>query len=155
MPDDERDASAPDRSSGREADSSDPQAATPAPTAGDSAGIEDTAAFTTGVEDTAPFATGLPTAPATPPPATSANRASAWEAGRAQRRDPATGSRDRRSDGRGGAFLVGIILILIGAWFLLERVFPSIDMGVAWPILAVAGGLLLIVLSIRPGRADR
>jgi phage shock protein PspC (stress-responsive transcriptional regulator) len=51
---------------------------------------------------------------------------------------------DRRDQG-GGAVIFGLILIVLGGWFLLRRFMPEIDPDVVWPIvLLVLGGALLI-----------
>jgi phage shock protein PspC (stress-responsive transcriptional regulator) len=60
----------------------------------------------------------------------------------------------RRSD-PGGPLILGVILILLGAYFLLRQYAPQVDVGAAWPILAVAAGVLLVLLSLVPGRSRR
>lgn len=55
----------------------------------------------------------------------------------------------------GGALVVGVILILLGAFFLLRQYVPQVDLGAVWPILAVAAGVGLVVLSLRPGSTRR
>ena len=60
----------------------------------------------------------------------------------------------RRGD-PGGALVLGIILILIGAYFLLREYVPQVDVATVWPALAVAAGVVLIVLSVLPGRGRR
>jgi phage shock protein PspC (stress-responsive transcriptional regulator) len=54
-----------------------------------------------------------------------------------------------------GALVVGVILILLGAFFLLRQYVPQVDLGAVWPILAVAAGVGLVVLSLRPGGTPR
>jgi phage shock protein C len=80
-----------------------------------------------------------------------------WRDWRDDRRDadghPRSWRRERRRDG-GGGLIVGIILMLVGAWFLLREYVPQIDTEALWPLLAVGAGILLIVLSIRPNRSS-
>ena len=61
----------------------------------------------------------------------------------------------RRHDDRGGALVLGLILILIGGFFLVRQYAPEVDLGLAWPIAAVAIGALLVVLAFLPDRARR
>jgi phage shock protein PspC (stress-responsive transcriptional regulator) len=69
----------------------------------------------------------------------------------------ATGPRGRpaRSGDRGGALVVGVILILLGSFFLLRQFVPQVDLGAVWPLLAVAAGVVLIVLALKPGSTSR
>jgi hypothetical protein len=46
-----------------------------------------------------------------------------------------------------------VILILVGAFFLIRQYAPDIDLGFAWPALAVGLGILLVVLAFIPGRS--
>ena len=55
----------------------------------------------------------------------------------------------------GGALVVGVILILLGSFFLLRQYVPQVDLGAVWPVLAVVAGVGLIVLSLRPGSTRR
>lgn len=52
-----------------------------------------------------------------------------------------------------GAIAAGLVLIVIGALFLAREAVPGFDLGRLWPIASVALGLVLVVLSIRPGRS--
>ena len=52
-----------------------------------------------------------------------------------------------------GAIAAGLVLIAIGALFLAREAVPGFDLGRLWPIASVALGLVLVVLSIRPGRS--
>jgi phage shock protein C len=92
----------------------------------------------------------------TPGTASSTTAAPGWRDWRDDRRDdaghPRSWRRERRRDG-GGGLIFGIVLILIGAWFLLREYVPQIDTDALWPLLAVGAGILLIVLSIRPNRS--
>jgi len=69
--------------------------------------------------------------------------AAAPRAGRAPR-DPA----DRARLG----FVLGLVLIGLGALFLVQRFLPAIDFSLWWPILAIAAGIVLLVLALAPPR---
>lgn len=52
----------------------------------------------------------------------------------------------QRRRGSGGAMVFGIVLIALGAWFLIDQYVPGIDSDLLWPIaLVVLGGALLFV----------
>ena len=59
----------------------------------------------------------------------------------------------RERGGAGGAIVLGLLLVLIGGWFLVRRFVPEIDAGLIWPVIIVALGVVLIVGSLRP-RSD-
>ena len=57
-------------------------------------------------------------------------------------------------DNTGGAILLGVILVLVGGWLLLERFLPAIEGRVLWPAILVIVGLALVLGSLRGrGRA--
>jgi phage shock protein C len=64
--------------------------------------------------------------------------------GRARRRD--------RSDGTRGGLVAGLVLILIGGFFLVRELIPSIDLGFWWPTVAIGLGVVLVVLALMPSR---
>jgi hypothetical protein len=73
----------------------------------------------------------------------------AWQAQQqAYRQAPAPAARPRSS---GGAVIAGIFLVLLGGWFLL-RDQVSIDLGHAWPVVAVALGALMVIAAFIPRR---
>jgi phage shock protein C len=64
---------------------------------------------------------------------------------------PAWGYRagvDRRERG-GGAVILGLVLVGLGAWFLLQRFIPQIDSDVLWPVVLLLLGGALVVGSLR------
>lgn len=77
---------------------------------------------------------GGPPPPAGPPP---------WAV-------PPPRRRRRERDGS-GAIIGGIVLVLIGAYFLLRQFAPQLELGSAWPIILVIIGFALVVGSIRRG----
>jgi phage shock protein C len=85
-----------------------------------------------GDSDSAGSATGSPTP------------ASSTSAARAPRAD--------RSDATRGGLIGGLILILVGGFFLVRELLPSFDLGFWWPTVAIALGVLLVVLALIPSR---
>ena len=64
-----------------------------------------------------------------------------------------SGRRHRHREHRGdGGIIGGIILILLGGYFLLRTVAPDIDLGAFWPVVLIVVGVAVLVGSIRPGR---
>ena len=57
-----------------------------------------------------------------------------------------------RSDATRGGLVAGLILILIGGFFLLRQLLPSIDLGFWWPTVAVGLGIVLVVVALLPSR---
>lgn len=50
-----------------------------------------------------------------------------------------------------GALVFGVILIALGAYFLVRQFIPAIDFSLFWPVIVIIGGVLLIVVaSSRP-----
>jgi Putative stress-responsive transcriptional regulator len=78
------------------------------------------------------------------PMATSTPTAASASTPRARRRDPADRTR--------GGLVAGLLLILIGGFFLVRQFVPSIDVGFWWPTVAIGLGVLLIILALMPSR---
>jgi len=57
----------------------------------------------------------------------------------------------RSSSGNTGAALVGIFLVLLGAWFLFRDEI-ALDFGQLWPAAAVALGVVMVVAAFIPRR---
>jgi len=68
----------------------------------------------------------------------------AWDPSRAERR----AARHERRDGY-GALLFGLILILVGAYFLVRAYVPAFDADKAWPFLLLGIGVVLLFGAIR------
>jgi phage shock protein C len=49
-------------------------------------------------------------------------------------------------------FVLGVVLIGLGALFLVQRLLPSIDFSLWWPLLAIAAGVVLLVVALAPPR---
>jgi phage shock protein C len=62
-----------------------------------------------------------------------------------------TGPRADR-DATNGAVLLGAALIVIGAWFLLQRLIPALDPVVVWPVVLIALGGALVLGAMRRSR---
>jgi phage shock protein C len=65
---------------------------------------------------------------------------------------PAPARRNDRSDGARGGLVAGLILIVIGGFFLARELLPSIDLGFWWPTVAIGLGVVLVVLALMPSR---
>jgi phage shock protein PspC (stress-responsive transcriptional regulator) len=61
---------------------------------------------------------------------------------RARRRDPAARAR--------GGIIAGLLLILLGGFFLVRQFVPSFDAGLWWPVVAIGLGVVLVVLALLP-----
>jgi phage shock protein C len=64
---------------------------------------------------------------------------------------PAWGYRaglDRRERG-GGAVVLGLVLVGLGAWFLLQRFIPASDGDFLWPVVLLLLGGALVIGSLR------
>jgi phage shock protein PspC (stress-responsive transcriptional regulator) len=63
---------------------------------------------------------------------------------------------NRRGSGAAPAFL-GILLVLVGAWFLIREYLPTIDFDWFWPIVLIALGVVVLFMGVyrRPARSDR
>jgi phage shock protein C len=86
---------------------------------------------------------GDPDAPPVPPGPTGSPEYAPWHYQR----------RHHRSDAS-GALVIGLILVGVGAFFLLRQYVPNIDTNLLWPLLAIAIGVLFIVAAFgRPGGA--
>jgi phage shock protein C len=62
----------------------------------------------------------------------------------ARRRDPADRTR--------GGLIAGLLLILLGGFFLARQLLPSIDWGLWWPVVAIAAGVVLVFAALLPPR---
>ena len=101
------------------------------------------------------------TDPATSPasPAATSGAVGGWVAPNGQsvpRASSTAGTRRQRSgadrrDDR-GPLIGGLVLILIGGFFLLRQFIPAIDLGSWWPIILVGIGAALVIMSVMPDR---
>lgn len=49
-----------------------------------------------------------------------------------------------------GGLFVGIILIVLGGMFLIDRLIPRIDFADMWPVLLIMVGIIIIVSQAKP-----
>ena len=54
----------------------------------------------------------------------------------------------------GGAILLGVLLILGGVYLLARDYLPALRLNLAWPVVLVAIGVLLVFRSIDMGGGD-
>jgi len=65
---------------------------------------------------------------------------------------PAPPRRSDRSDATRGGLVAGLILILVGGFFLVRQLLPAIDLGFWWPTVAIGLGIVLVVVALLPSR---
>lgn len=70
----------------------------------------------------------------------------------ASRASPAGPRRSDHSDATRGGLVAGLILILVGGFFLVRQLLPSIDLGFWWPTVAIGLGIVLVVVALLPSR---
>jgi uncharacterized membrane protein HdeD (DUF308 family) len=64
---------------------------------------------------------------------------------------PPPAARAHRSD-MTGPVVFGLILIVVGAFFLVRQFVPQIDLEQIWPTAAIVAGVVLVVAAfVRPG----
>jgi phage shock protein C len=61
---------------------------------------------------------------------------------------PAASAADRRPSTNPG-LLVGVGLVLLGAWFLAREYLPPIDWSLVWPVLLIGVGALILLTTAR------
>lgn len=83
-----------------------------------------------------------PSNPGAPPPAGPPSSSPDWSY-RAHRRNDSN-----------GALVIGLILIVAGAFFLVRQYIPAFNWSLIWPLIAIAGGLLLILVAFGRGRTN-
>jgi hypothetical protein len=62
---------------------------------------------------------------------------------------PAYATHRERHGSASGAVVLGTILVLVGAFFLIRQFVPALDIGAIWPVAIIIGGGLLIALAFR------
>ena len=87
-----------------------------------------------------------PSLPAATVPNTTRNGREAQREARHAARLARRGHGDR-SAGR----IIGVLLILVGGWFLIRPYIPRFDVGAYWPYLVIGLGVVLIVAAARRG----
>ena len=116
-----------------------------APTGGPAATSTDTP-----VDETDPSAAafaGTQPSAAAPPPPPPVRLPPRPEPGPSGRR----GHGRRRDRSGAGGVVVGILFILVGAYYLLRTYLPDVHLEAFWPVVLVVIGLALVAGAIRPG----
>jgi len=54
-----------------------------------------------------------------------------------------------RRDRGGGGVLLGLVLVVLGGWFLVQRLLPQLDAGLIWPVVLLALGGALVIGALR------
>jgi phage shock protein C len=72
---------------------------------------------------------------------------------RVARREARAARRAARGNQRSGGIVIGVLLVLLGTWFMVREYLPTIDWDWFWPLVLVGLGVLVMVLAIRP-RSD-
>lgn len=126
-------------------------------------------AFVVPEEDDEPVAYGQPIAAAGQPPteggdpaptavtpaATSASSApSDWRAARHAERAARRAARRGRTGTGGGGVLIGAILVIAGAYFLVREYIPDIDLNWLWPAALIALGVIILLSAFRRTPSD-
>jgi len=62
---------------------------------------------------------------------------------------PPSGAIAGRRDGGNAAVIIGIFLVVLGGWLLLQRYLPQIDADLVWPFALLALGGVLVVGALR------
>lgn len=120
--------------------------------AGVAGAAESSAAADAGTTTTTPG--GLPGLVPPPPPPFSYDWRSQRSAERARRRAERRAGRVDRHDAS-GAVVFGIILVVLGGWFLLQQYIPWLDAGRIWPLILIGIGVVVLLAAIRPGGVRR
>jgi phage shock protein C len=84
-------------------------------------------------------------------PAAVAPPTTSWAYDREVRRAERRARRAAGDPGRGG-LIAGLVLIVIGGFFLVREFVPWFDWQLWWPIGLIGLGLLLLAFALRPGR---
>ena len=60
---------------------------------------------------------------------------------------PWTHRRSRNRNDASGPIVIGLILIVAGAFFLARQFIPALDISLIWPLVVIGGGVLLILFA--------
>ena len=108
------------------------------------------------VPEEEPFAaplTGQATGePALPDGAGAAPGAAPVDAREARRQ--ARAARRAARGGRGGGVVIGVLLVLAGAYFLIREYIPDVDVNWLWPAALVVLGVVIVLAAFRQSPGD-
>lgn len=110
-------------------------------------------AATLGADDT-PVEAAWPSSEAPPPGSTQPPAARPGDRGTFGAAGQYPAGRSRGGPGS-GALVFGLILILIGGYFLVREYVPQLDLDLAWPVVLIVLGGLLVLGAFRPGQPPR
>ena len=82
-------------------------------------------------------------------PASGANAAGEGESTAAPGARPAGPGIRLGGDDSRGAIILGLILVVVGGWFLVQRLFPALDGRMLWPLVLIVLGVLLVTGALR------
>ncbi len=101
-------------------------------------------------------AAGAFAAPAAPPVPAWTSPYGARDQARAARHEAREARRAaRRASGLHGSAILGVILVLVGAWFLAREWLPQLDFDWFWPLILVGIGVVLLVSALSRPPDDR
>lgn len=58
-------------------------------------------------------------------------------------------TQEDRPRGSGTSMIIGLVLVLLGVWFLVDQYVPALDSDLLWPIALVVIGAALLFISTR------
>ncbi len=76
-----------------------------------------------------------------------------WTSDREARRAARRARQASGEPGRAG-LITGLVLIVIGGFFLIREFVPGLDWQLLWPIGLIGLGVLLLVVALTPGRSS-
>jgi phage shock protein C len=80
------------------------------------------------------------------PESTDTQAASTWSA---TAPDGGYAAQEPRPRGSGTPMIIGLVLVLLGVWFLIDQYVPALDSELLWPIALVVIGAALLFVSMR------
>ncbi len=66
---------------------------------------------------------------------------------------PPYGHRYRSAGDASGPIVIGLLLIIVGGFFLARQFIPALNLGLLWPVVVICGGVLLILAAFARPRS--
>jgi phage shock protein C len=60
----------------------------------------------------------------------------------------------RHDGGATGVLVIGMLLVLVGIFFLARQLLPALNFGLIWPVVVIIGGALLVLAAFRRSGRD-